>query len=35
MVDDLIRLIKLGIITVDSMKDLTMKAEVEEKIDMF
>jgi hypothetical protein len=29
MVDDLIRLINLGIITVDNIKDATVKAEVQ------
>lgn len=32
MIDDLVRLIKLGIITVDSIKDATIKEEVQAKL---
>ena len=32
MADDLIKLINLGIITIDSIKDATVKAEVQAKI---
>lgn len=32
MVNDLIRLIKLGIITVDDIKDLTVKADVQAEL---
>lgn len=32
MIDDLIRLINFGIITVDSIKDLTIKAQVQAKL---
>lgn len=32
MVDDLVRLINLGIITVDDIKDATIKAQVQAKL---
>ena len=32
MVEDLVRLIKVGIITIDDIKDLTIKAEVQTKL---
>lgn len=32
MVDDLVRLIQVGIITVDDIKDATIKAEVQTKL---
>lgn len=32
MIDDLVRLIKLGVITIDSIKDTTIKAQVQAKL---
>lgn len=32
MIDDLVRLIKLGIITIDNIADETVKAEVQSKL---
>jgi hypothetical protein len=32
MIEDLVRLINLGIITVDSIKDADIKAQVQEKL---
>lgn len=32
MIDDLVRLIKLGIINIDSIKNVDIKAQVQEKL---
>lgn len=34
MIDDLVRLIKLGIITIDNIQDASIKAEVQTKLNV-